>query len=163
MIGVLVNPNYSDAERQLTDLRDASRILGVELLVLKVSSESGFAGIFATLVERRTGSLLVAMDPFLYTHGYQLLALTSHHAIPAMYSFSEFVLAGALMSYGTNLTEAFLQVGIYTGRILKGKKPADLPVQQSTKVELVLNLKTAKALGITLPIALLGRADQVIE
>jgi putative ABC transport system substrate-binding protein len=163
MIGVLVNPNYSDAERQLTDLRDASRILGVELLVLKVSSESGFAGVFATLVERRAGSLLVAMDPFLYTRGYQLVALTAQHAIPAMYSFSEFVLAGALMSYGTNLTEAYLQVGIYTGRILKGKKPTELPVQQSTKVELVLNLKTAKALGITFPIGLLGRADQVIE
>jgi putative tryptophan/tyrosine transport system substrate-binding protein len=163
MIGVLVNPNFSDAEGQLTDLRDASRILGVELLVLKVTGESGFAGVFATLVERRIGALLVAMDPFLYAHGDQLVALAARRAIPAMFGFSEFALAGALMSYGTNLTEAYRQVGIYTGRILKGEKPADLPVQQSTKVELVLNLKTAKALGLTFPIALLGRADQVIE
>jgi putative ABC transport system substrate-binding protein len=163
VIGVFVNPNYSDAERQITDLRDASRIFGVELLVLKVTSESGFAGAFETLVERRIGGLLVAMDPFLYAYGDQLVVLTARHAIPAMYGFSEFALAGGLMSYGTNLTEEYRLVGIYAGRILKGEKPADLPVQQSTKVELVLNLKTAKALGLTFPIALLGRADEVIE
>jgi putative tryptophan/tyrosine transport system substrate-binding protein len=162
-IGVLVNPNFSDAERQLTDLRDASRIFGVELLVLRVTSESAFTGAFATLVERRIGALLVAMDPFLYANGDQLVALTARHAIPAMYGFSEFALAGGLMSYGTNLTEADRQVGIYTGRILKGEKPADLPVMQPTKLEFVLNLKTAKALGLTVPPTLLATADEVIE
>jgi putative ABC transport system substrate-binding protein len=162
-IGVLVNPKFSDAERQLTDLRDASRILGVQLLVLKVTSESDFAGVFATLVERRIGALLIASDPFLYVNGDQLVALTTRHAIPAMSSVSEFALAGGLISYGTNLTEAYRQIGIYTGRILKGEKPADLPVQQATKIELVINLKTAKTLGLTIPPSLLAIADEVIE
>jgi ABC-type uncharacterized transport system substrate-binding protein len=135
----------------------------VELLVLKVTSESDFAGIFATLVERRIGALLVAMDPFLYANSDQLVALMTRHAIPAMSGSSEFALTGGLMSYGTNLTEAYRQIGIYTGPILKGEKPNDLPIQQSTKVELAINLKTAKALGVTVPPTLLAIADEVIE
>jgi putative tryptophan/tyrosine transport system substrate-binding protein len=162
-IGVLVNPNFSGTERELKDLHDASRILGVELFVLKVASESGVAGAFATLVERNIGALLVASDPFLYGQRDQIIALAVRHAIPVMYGSSEFARAGGVMSYGTNLTDAYRQVGLYAGRILKGAKPAELPVHQSTTVELVLNLKTAKVLGLTFPITLLGRADEVIE
>jgi putative tryptophan/tyrosine transport system substrate-binding protein len=162
-VAVLVNPNYSDAERQLVDLRDASQTLGVELLVLKITSESGFASIFATLAERHIGALFVAMDPFLYAHIDQLVALIARHKIFSMYGTSEFVQAGGLMSYGVSLTESYRQAGIYAGRILKGEKPSDLPVQQPTKFELVINLKTARTLRLDIPPTLLALADAVIE
>jgi putative ABC transport system substrate-binding protein len=162
-IGVLTNPRFSGAERQLADLHEGSRRLGVELLILKATSEGEFANVFATLVDRRIKALLVAADPVLYSLRDQLVALTARHSIPAVYDSPEFALAGGLMSYGADLMEAYRQLGVYTGRILKGERSADLPVQQSTKVELVINLKTAKALGIEVPLPLLGRADQVIE
>jgi putative tryptophan/tyrosine transport system substrate-binding protein len=162
-IGVLVNPNFSGTERELKDLQDAARVLGVELLVLKVIDDSGVASAFETLTERAIGALLVTSDPFLYGQRDQVIALAARHPIPVMYNFSEFALSDGLMSYGTHLADAYRLVGTYTGQILKGAKPAELPVQQSTKVELVLNLKTAKTLGLTFPITLLGRADEVIE
>jgi putative tryptophan/tyrosine transport system substrate-binding protein len=163
VVGALVNPNFSDAERQEMDLREASRVLGVELLVLEGSSESDFAGIFATLVERRVEALFVAMDPFLFAHGDQLIALAARHGIPAMYGFSEFAQAGGLMSYGISLTESYRQIGRYAGRILKGEKPSDLPVQTPTKFELVINLNTAKALGLSISRDMQLIADEVIE
>jgi putative ABC transport system substrate-binding protein len=163
VIGVLVNPNFSGTERELGDLQDAARILGVELLVLKATGDGDVNSIFETLIERGIRALLVTSDPFLYGRRDQVVALAARHAIPVMYNFSEFALGGGLMSYGSPLSDAYRQVGVYTGQILKGAKPADLPVQQSTKVELVINLKTARTLGLTIPLPLLGRADEVIE
>jgi putative ABC transport system substrate-binding protein len=163
VVGALVNPNFSDAERQVMDLREASRVLGVELLVLEGRSESDFAGIFVALVQRQVGALFVAMDPFLFAHGDQLIALAAHYGIPAMYGFSEFAQAGGLMSYGISLTESYRQIGRYAGRILKGEKPSDLPVQTPTKFELIINLNTAQALGLSLPPLMLALADEVIE
>jgi putative tryptophan/tyrosine transport system substrate-binding protein len=163
VIGVLANPNFPDTERQLKDLRDASSVLGMELLVLQVSIESGIAAAFVTLVEQHIGALLVTSDPFLYGQRGQLITLAAQHAIPTMYGFSEFAHAGGLMSYGANLSDAYRQVGIYAGQILKGAKPADLPVMQPTKFELVINLKTAKVLGLALSPDLLSIANEVIE
>jgi putative ABC transport system substrate-binding protein len=163
VIAVLVNPNFPGVENQLRDMEAAARTIGRELVVLNARSEPDFEKVFATLVPQRVGALLAASDPFFFQQRDQLVRLAASHAVPAIYPFSEFAVAGGLMSYGTNLADSYRQVGIYTGRILKGEKPGDLPVQQSTKVQLVLNLKTAKTLGITFPITLLGRADEVIE
>jgi ABC-type uncharacterized transport system substrate-binding protein len=159
-IAVLVNPHFSGTE-QLKDLHEAARILGLELLVLEASSEGGITAAFATIVEQRIGALLVASDPFFLDQREQLVALTARHAIPAIFFFPEFALAGGLMAYGTRLVDTYRLAATYTGQILKGAKPADLPIQQSTKIELIINLKTAQALGLTFPIALL--ADEVIE
>jgi putative tryptophan/tyrosine transport system substrate-binding protein len=163
VIGLLVNSNFPDVETQLKDVLTAARVLGLQITVLNASSERDIDTAFATLVQQRVGALLVASSPFFNGRREQLVALATRHAIPAIFEWPEFVALGGLMSYGTNLADAYRQVGIYTGKILKGDKPADLPVQQMVKVELFINLKTAKTLGLTFPLSLLGRADKVIE
>jgi len=162
-IGVLVDPNSPDTAIQLSDLPEAARSVGQQINFLKAGSEREIDEAFATLVEQRMGALLVASSPFFFPRREQIVALAPRHAVPAVYFFRDFAEAGGLMSYGTSLADAYRQAGVYTGRILKGDMPADLPVMQSTRVELIINLKTAKALGITVPLALLIRADEVIE
>jgi putative ABC transport system substrate-binding protein len=163
VIGCLVNPSNPNTETQTREAQAAARTLGRKLEVLQASNETEIERAFATLVQKRIGALVIVPDGFFNSHPEQLATLAAQHMIPAIYSLHEFARVGGLMSYGYSITDSYRQVGIYTGRILKGEKPADLPVQQSTKVELILNLKTAKALGITFPISLLGRADEVIE
>ncbi len=165
VVALLVNPTSptSLAETTTRDTQGAARTLGIELHVLHASTEPDFDTAFATLAQRRAGALVIGPDPFFNSEIEQLAALALRHAVPTIYEFREFAAAGGLMSYGGSLTDLYRQAGIYTGRILKGAKPADLPVQQSTKVELFLNLKTAKAFGLTFPLSLLGRADEVIE
>ena len=163
VIGLLVNPTNPGAERIVKDMGPVAGTLGIQLTVLHASAERDFDAVFASLVRLRAGGLLIATDGFLIRHGAQLGALSSRHAVPAIFQTPEFVAAGGLMSYGGNLRDAYRQVGVYAGRILKGEKPADLPVQQSTKAELTINLKIAKALGLNVPLPLLGRADAVIE
>jgi putative tryptophan/tyrosine transport system substrate-binding protein len=162
-IGFLVNPTNLASESQIGEAESAARNLGVRLVILHASTPRDIEAAFASLVGRQIGALLGGADALLFSQRRQIAALAVRHAIPAIYEFREFVEAGGLMSYGTDLADAYRLAGIYTGRILKGEKPADLPVQQSTKVELVINLKTAKALGLTFPTALLVRADEVIE
>jgi putative ABC transport system substrate-binding protein len=141
----------------------AARVLGVRLVILHASSPSDIDSAFASLLDERAGALVVSGETFFGTQRDHLVALADRHAIPAIYAYSDYTAAGGLMNYGPPLLDAYRQGGVYTGRILKGEKPADLPVQQVTKVELFINLKTAKALGITVPLGLLTRADEVIE
>jgi putative ABC transport system substrate-binding protein len=141
----------------------AARALGIDLHVLNASAEQDFDRIFAKLAELRAGGLVIGGDAFFTSHSKQLAALTVQHAIPAIYQWREFAAAGGLMSYGSNVTETHRLVGNYAGRILKGGKPADLPVQQAAKVEMFINLKTARAFGITVPLPLSGRADEIFE
>jgi len=163
LIAVIVNPNNPAAEADGREMRAAANTIGLQLLLLKAGTESEIDTAFASLVERRAGALLVATDGFLLGRCNQLAALAARHALPVVYSYRQCAVAGGLMSYDASLSDAYHQAGIYVGRTLKGAKPADLPVQQSTKVELAINLKTAKALGITVPLPLSGRADELIE
>jgi putative tryptophan/tyrosine transport system substrate-binding protein len=162
-IAVLVNPNFTEVETQLKDLSAAARAIGVQIIPLRASSESGIDTAFAALIEQRIGALLVASDPFFWSQRDQVVALAARHAIPAIYQLREFTVAGGLMSYGTSVADAWRQTGVYVGRVLKGEKPADLPVMQPTKFEFVINLNTAKTLGLKVPLTLQVAADEVIE
>jgi putative ABC transport system substrate-binding protein len=160
---LFINPTNPNAEAQSRDMQAAARTLGLQLHVLHASIERDFDTAFATLVQLRAGALVIGVDAFFINRSEQLAALALRHAVPAIFAYREFVAAGGLMSYGDDNTDAFRLMGVYAGRILKGEKPADLPVQQATKFQLFINLKTAKALGITVPLPLLARADEVIE
>jgi putative ABC transport system substrate-binding protein len=162
-IALLVNPNNPNAERMIKEVQDAARAKGVEVPIVKASAEGEIDTAFATLVHLNVGALVVGADPFLDSRRDQLVALAARHAVAAIYLFREFVEAGGLMSYGASFTAASRQQGIYAARVLNGAKPTDLPVQQPTKFELVINLKTARALGLAVPQSLLQRADEVIE
>jgi putative ABC transport system substrate-binding protein len=163
VIGMLVNPNFPDAESQAKDMKEAARKFGQQVDVVNANSESDFNPAFATLVQLRARALVVTIDPFFLSRREQLVALAARHKIPAIYFAPEFVSAGGLMSYASNIADGYRQAGIYVGRILKGAKPGDLPVVQPTKFDLIINLKTAKALGLTVPDKLLALADEVIE
>src|SRR3954451_22940249 len=163
MIALLVNPSSSGTERMVRDVQQAAGALVVQLLVLNASTEGEIDAAFATLRQRQAGGLLVGADPFLSRRREQLVGLALRHAVPAIYEWREFAESGGLISYGTSLASVYPKAGIYAGKILKGAKPADLPVQQPTKFELVINLKTAKALDLIVPQSLLARADEVIE
>jgi putative ABC transport system substrate-binding protein len=163
IIGVLLNPNSPAVALQLRDIPDAARAIGQQIVILEANNDRDIDAAFATLVQRRIGALLVAGDPLFSNRRDQIVALAARDSIPTIYYFRDFAAAGGLMSYGANLSDVFRQLGIYTGRILKGEKPSDLPVMQPTKFELVVNLKTASSLGLTVPPSLLALADEVIE
>jgi putative tryptophan/tyrosine transport system substrate-binding protein len=163
IIGALVNPNNPNAEPQSRDLQEAARMLGLQLIILSAGSDSEIDSVFATFEERHIEALLVTADGFFFGLQNKLATLAARQAVPAFYPLSDYVAAGGLISYGANLSESWRQAGIYVGKILKGTKPADLPVMQSAKFELAINLKTAKALGLTVPPSLIARADVVIE
>jgi putative ABC transport system substrate-binding protein len=163
VIAHLVNPNYPPTESIIREVEAATRTMGRKVLLLKASNENDINAAFATIAQMRVGALIVAADPYFNGRREQIVALAARYAVPACYEQREFALAGGLMSYGTSITDAYRQMGLYAGRILKGEKPADLPVVQSAKFELVVNLKTAKVLGLTLPSGLLSITDEVIE
>jgi putative ABC transport system substrate-binding protein len=163
LIGVLLNPNNPNAETQSKDVQEAARAIGQKIQIVHAATEAALGTTFTTLTQMRADALLVGGDPFFNNRRNLLILLATRHGIPTMYDQREFVLAGGLMSYGTSLSDAYRQIGIYTGRILRGEKPADLPVVQSTKFDLVINLNAAKALGLNVPDTLLARADEVIE
>ncbi len=163
IIGVLANPNNPITEPQLTDLRAAAHTLGRQLLVLKASAESDFATVSTAIGQQHIDALVVAADPFFDDRRAQIVALAARQKVPACYVRHEFVREGGLISYGADAPDQFRQAGVYTGRILKGEKPADLPVMQPSKFELAINLKAAKALGLTVPSTLIARVDEVIE
>ena len=163
LIALLVNPNNGTAEPVIRDMQEAARIKELQLHILKAGTESEIDAAFATLVQQHASALVVGGDPFLTGRREQLVALASRHAVPSIYAWREFTASGGLISYGASLTAALRLVGIYAGKILKGAKPADLPVEQPTRFELVINLKTAKELGLTVPQSMLMRADEVIE
>jgi putative ABC transport system substrate-binding protein len=162
-VSMLVNPDNSRAAFDVKDALDAARDIGWEIVIGEARSESDFEPVFATFEHHRAAAVLVVGDSFFYSHRQRLVALAARHAIPAIYSLPQYAEAGGLMSYGANFAESHLQAGTYIGRILRGEKPADLPVQLPTKFELVINMKTAKALGLTLPAAVLALVDRVIE
>jgi ABC-type uncharacterized transport system substrate-binding protein len=164
VIGVLVNPNDPvTANGETNDMRAAARLVGQHIEILQAGTERDIDRAFANLIDLRFDALLVSPDPLFVTQANQLIALAARHAIPTLYWRREFAEAGGLMSYGSNLADALRVVGVYAGRILKGEKPGDLPVQQPTKFELVVNVKSAKAIGLTIPESFLARADEVIE
>jgi putative ABC transport system substrate-binding protein len=163
LIGVLLNPNFADAARQLLELEQAARTIGRRILIAKASNDEELNAAFALLLEQRIGALQVATDPYFDTRRDRIIAFAAQNRLPAAYQFREYALAGGLVSYAPSITEAYRQAGNYTGRILKGEKPADLPVLQPTKFDFVINLKTAKTLGLTVPFGLLNAADEVIE
>jgi ABC-type uncharacterized transport system substrate-binding protein len=161
--GVLLNPKRPSAAQQALELAEAARTIGRPVVVVNASTDAELDASFATLTQQHVLAILVAADAFFDTRRDRIIAFAAQQKLPAIYQFREYAMAGGLMSYGASLSEAYRQIGAYTARILKGANPADLPVQQSTKIELVINMKTAKALGLTFPITLLGRADEVIE
>ena len=163
VIALLMNPNDASAERVIRDAQEVAQTKGLQLHFLKATSESEIDTAFASLVQLHAGALVVAADPFLSSRREQIVALASRHAVPSIYAWREFADSGGLISYGANLASVYRLVGEYAGKILKGAKPADLPVQQPTTFELVINLKTAKALGLAVPQSMLTRADEVIE
>jgi putative ABC transport system substrate-binding protein len=163
VIAVLINPTSTLAETQAVDLQAAARSLGRQIEIVKAGSEQDFETAFATIARLRSGALLVAADPFFNSRRQQLVAQAARHALPAIYEVRDYALAGGLMSYGINIGDMYRPAGAYAGRVLKGAKPSDLPVMQPTTFELVINLKTAKTLGLTVPATLLARADEVIE
>jgi putative ABC transport system substrate-binding protein len=162
-IALLVNADSPESETIAKDVHEAANTIGAKILVLKASTERDIDLAFTTLVQERAGALIVGTDPFYYIRRDQLIALAARHAVPTMYFLRDFVTAGGLMSYGTSFTDAYSQMGAYAGRILKGEKPSDLPVLQSTKFEFVINITTARALGLTIPSGLQSIADEVIE
>jgi putative ABC transport system substrate-binding protein len=163
LIGFLVNPTGPSGELETRDVQAAAEVLGQKLLIVRASTDGELESAFATLARQRVSALVIGADIFFNNRLAQLVAMTSRQALPSIYGFRDFPAMGGLMSYGTNFTDGFRRIGSYAGRILKGERPAELPMQQSTKVELVINLKTAKALGISIPLPLVGRADEVIE
>ena len=163
MVGVLADPAFPDTQSQIADLQAASHTLGLLLIVVNAKTVTDLEMAFATFSQRRVGAVLVGNSTFFAPRTEQLAALAARYTLPAIFASREFALAGGLMSYGSSLGDTYHQLGIYTGRILKGEKPADLPVEQPTKFDLVINLKTAKALGLTIPETLLATADEVIQ
>jgi len=163
VVAALINQNNPQADIQVHELQGAARTLGLQVEVFKASSPSEIDTAFANMVQKRAGAVIVAGDAFFNSRKEQFVVLTARHALPAIFTFREFPVAGGLMSYGTSLADGYRQTGVYAGRILKGEKPAEIPVQQAVKVELVINLQTAKTLAISIPLPLLGRADEVIE
>jgi putative tryptophan/tyrosine transport system substrate-binding protein len=163
MVGVLLNPNYADADSQLRELQEAATAISQKIQIVRASTENDIDAAFTTLTQQRAGALLVASDPFFFSRREQLVALAARHALPAIYYQRDYVEIGGLASYGTRYADGYRQAGVYVGRILKGEKPADLPVQQPTKFELIINFKTAKALGLDVPLHLQQLIDEVIE
>jgi putative ABC transport system substrate-binding protein len=163
IFGVLVNPNFPSSEVQVRDVQEAALRLGVKLVVVRANAESEFDAAFSTVVQQKAGAILVCASPFFNIKRQQLVVLAARHNLPAIYEWREFAEAGGLMSYGTRLADAYRQAGVYAGRVLRGAKPADLPVVQVTNFEFVINLSTAKALGIEVPPPLSARADEIIE
>jgi len=163
VIGALLNPNFPPAVSQLQQLEAASRAVNQKISVLKASNDTELDAAFASLVEQKVGALLVTADPYFDTRRDRFIAFAQQNRLPTMYQFRDYAVAGGLISYGPNITDMYRQAGVYTGQILKGAKPADLPVLQPTKFEFVINLKTAKALGLVIPAGLISYADEVIE
>jgi putative tryptophan/tyrosine transport system substrate-binding protein len=163
VVGFLVNPTDPNLASDTQQAQEAARALGHKLVIVNASAESDLEPAFTMLAGEKADALFVQVGPFTAEHRTKITALAARHALPAIYALREFVDAGGLMSYGTDITDANRQLGIYTGRVLKGTKPADLPVMQSTKFELVINLKAARALGLDIPTSILLRADEVIE
>jgi putative tryptophan/tyrosine transport system substrate-binding protein len=162
-IGVILNPNYPPAESQLNDVQEAARAINLKIQVLRSSTDREIDVAYETVAQQHIDALLVTADPFFDTRRAKLVALAARQKVPTMYHFREFPAAGGLVSYGVDFADVYRQVGIYTGRVLKGEKPADLPVMQASKFEFVINMKTAKALGLEVPATLLASADEVIE
>jgi len=163
IIGVLVNPNYAAMASQLHDVQDAAAHLGLQLVIVRANRESEFDAAFSTVISQRAGAILVCASPFFNSRRQQLIVLASSHALPAIFEWRDFAVAGGLMSYGTSLNDAYRQAGVYAGRILKGEKASDLPVVQATKFEFIINLSTANALHLEVPPTLSARADEIIE